>query len=549
MKNAMRFLGLIGFLFVFSLWVLAADSAPFSDVPTTHPYADDIAELKALGVLQGNPDGTYRPSDTLNRAEMTKILAEAAIKKFGMSEDTFDPYAARSCFPDVPAQIWFTKYVCFAEEHGWVQGYSDGTFRPNRAVSHAEGIKIAFKAFGIAFDETLSPWYTDVIAKARELNYLAPTYTSPTAPLNRGEMASVTVHITDSFTATSSPQTSNNSSAPSSTHALNSCGNGKIDSTEVCDSSALGSPLCNANCSARADTTGNSNSNSTPTTPPSSSTPAATSPQKKPDPTYCGNKEIDPNEVCDGSIPGSPACNSTCTAFASSTTGSSSTPATPSTPTPPLPPYVAPVVAVSGQDTPNSCNVSNYGLTGSTYYFCDCAAGSYADCKSGDSSLTSSVNPLLPARSIANAFAQFNSMPAGSTVALCRGGAFDANAHTLFNQKCTAANRCRLTDYTPYWASGDEKRPLVNANATALEFSDGGDSDQDGGYVVTNINFKMRLVRALLGYLPLMKWMICMPATLCSMDLVLTSTSPGETPPFLPVTEKVSASPWRIPKF
>ncbi|MEK7563157.1 MAG: S-layer homology domain-containing protein, partial [Patescibacteria group bacterium] len=48
--------------------------AAFSDVSSTHPNAEAIAYVKAEGIVSGYPDGTYRPNQTINRAEFVKFV-------------------------------------------------------------------------------------------------------------------------------------------------------------------------------------------------------------------------------------------------------------------------------------------------------------------------------------------------------------------------------------------------------------------------------------------------------------------------------------------
>ncbi len=233
------------------------------------------------------------------------------------------------------------------------------------------------------------------------------------------------------------------------------CGNGELDPYEACDHTWSPSGSCTNQCTTVNGIVGNGG--------------LAPMPQ-------CGDGNVDSGEVCDhGASNGNPGqCNTTCTG----TIPTNQTPYTPAT------------IDLATRDMPNSCDVSGYGLTGATYYYCDCGAGADADCQAGSGSAPS-TNPAAPATGMANAMAQFNSMPAGSTVALCRGGSFDISGATrAYNTSCTNASRCQLTDYTPAWVSGDEARPIVNSNENGLSFADGGDSDGDGGYVVSNIHLK-----------------------------------------------------------
>jgi hypothetical protein len=109
----------------------------FFDVPKEHTYFDAIEYVKSNGIVQGYSDGTFKPDNTINRAEFLKILIEAQFK---------DSSDVESCtgqsFHDVPTNEWYSKYACFAKSQGIIKGYSDGSFKPNQTISFAEAAKI-----------------------------------------------------------------------------------------------------------------------------------------------------------------------------------------------------------------------------------------------------------------------------------------------------------------------------------------------------------------------------------------------------------------------
>lgn len=125
MKYAFLFAGLL---------LLPASAAAFPDVPSAYEFYRPIQYLQTTGVLQGYPDGTFRPTGTINRAEFLKILVTG--RNIEPLPDFF-----RECFPDVVDQ-WYAPYVCYARQAGWVDGYPDGTFGPERPVTFAEALKM-----------------------------------------------------------------------------------------------------------------------------------------------------------------------------------------------------------------------------------------------------------------------------------------------------------------------------------------------------------------------------------------------------------------------
>lgn len=114
-----------------------AAAAKFPDVPATYVHAKAVERLSETGVIGGNPDGTFKPHDPVNRAAMLKMLYAAAKRT---------PERVGSCFGDVQEGSWYEFIVCDAAKQGFVQGYegADGkkSFKPAQAVTRAEAIKL-----------------------------------------------------------------------------------------------------------------------------------------------------------------------------------------------------------------------------------------------------------------------------------------------------------------------------------------------------------------------------------------------------------------------
>lgn len=148
--------------------------ANFPDIQDQHPNKTAIEYLKNNNIIQGYPDGTFKPENILNRAELTKI----AILSEGITPATED----LDCFPDVKASDWFAPFVCAALEEGIIQGYPDGTFKPGNEINRAESLVIIANA-GNKNVQNSSPtnqysdlpkneWFTDYVNYFSDLNYL-----------------------------------------------------------------------------------------------------------------------------------------------------------------------------------------------------------------------------------------------------------------------------------------------------------------------------------------------------------------------------------------
>lgn len=138
-----------------------AASVPLSDIDN-HPYQAAIEYLYNEKVINGYDNGTFKPNNTINRAELMKILVGGA----GYSKPDAEKY--QNCFPDVKKE-WFAPYVCFAKEKGWVEGYPDGKFRPGQMTNKVESMKMLIHSQGFppaANAGTNTSMYVDVDLKA-----------------------------------------------------------------------------------------------------------------------------------------------------------------------------------------------------------------------------------------------------------------------------------------------------------------------------------------------------------------------------------------------
>ena len=111
----------------------------FSDV-TDKNVKEAVSILNAIGMISGYPDGTFRPNNSITRAEFTVIATRLA----GLELKQGQP----SVFPDVPNSHWAKDFINLAQANGCISGYSDGTFKPDRNVTIAESITILVNVLG-----------------------------------------------------------------------------------------------------------------------------------------------------------------------------------------------------------------------------------------------------------------------------------------------------------------------------------------------------------------------------------------------------------------
>ena len=114
----------------------------FSDVPADAWYATAVNTLASLGMVSGDPDGTFRPNDPITRAEFCVIALAFA----------YEPDNAVCYFGDVSRSDWFYTYVAQAASYGWIGGYTNGNFGPNDRITRAQVTTIVNNMLGRAAD-------------------------------------------------------------------------------------------------------------------------------------------------------------------------------------------------------------------------------------------------------------------------------------------------------------------------------------------------------------------------------------------------------------
>lgn len=132
---------------------LLTDETREANWSSTNNYADcspdlwcnnAISTLTRMGIIEGFEDGTFRPNARITRAQFAKIAV-------GFFETTKEDYAG--FFTDVNIGAWYTEYVEAAAHVGLIEGFGDGTFRPDTNITRAQACVIVNRALGRKPDE------------------------------------------------------------------------------------------------------------------------------------------------------------------------------------------------------------------------------------------------------------------------------------------------------------------------------------------------------------------------------------------------------------
>lgn len=184
-RTSLTSLTIIAALTILTFSTASAQTSTFSDVPSFHDNFNAISYLQGEGTVEGYGDGTYKPGNTINRAEFVKIILES-------TEETPE---GSDCFTDVSNE-WYAPYICKAQDKGLVQGYPDGLFRPEQAINFAEASKVISEGLDIPRDELNDEYWFHKYVTALENELAVPTSVATFDEyVDRGEMAEMIYRV------------------------------------------------------------------------------------------------------------------------------------------------------------------------------------------------------------------------------------------------------------------------------------------------------------------------------------------------------------------
>lgn len=205
-----RFLKKFSLFCLILLFPLNVFARNFMDVPTYHKHFQAVAHLSDLGVINGYPNGSFQPQKGISRAEAIKILiaADFSQSQIGNALDWHQAQGHRyATFRDVSINEWFAPYVELAYRYGIIEGYPDGTFRPQNTINFAEALKIILLTNDvdtrrIRFNETpllyvkKGDWFARYFGYAHNKNLInREKFYHPAQAITRGEFAEIVYRL------------------------------------------------------------------------------------------------------------------------------------------------------------------------------------------------------------------------------------------------------------------------------------------------------------------------------------------------------------------
>lgn len=168
----------------------AAESPLFTDVATSAYYYKAVADLSNRGVIGGFPDGSFKPNQTVTRAQLAVMLVNAnKVSTFASSG---------SDFTDVPKTHWAYSFISAAANAGYLGGYPDGSFKPEKEVSYNEALTMIVASLGYKATDLQGTYPNNFTNKAKEIGVLNTCSKTGSGIVTRAE---VSCFLSDSFSS------------------------------------------------------------------------------------------------------------------------------------------------------------------------------------------------------------------------------------------------------------------------------------------------------------------------------------------------------------
>jgi len=188
MKQVKKLLAfLLAFAMLASMAVAPVWAADFNDVPESHPYYDAIQSLVVRGVINGYADGTFKPDATITRAEFCKMVI-FALNLGSVAEGE----VTETGFPDVATNHWAASNIKVAYDMGIINGFDDGTFKPEENVTFEQSVKMVVCAASDKLKQMADAnggYPEGYLRVAQGYQFLRNISASNTAPAPRGVIA------------------------------------------------------------------------------------------------------------------------------------------------------------------------------------------------------------------------------------------------------------------------------------------------------------------------------------------------------------------------
>ncbi|MBE1447001.1 S-layer homology domain-containing protein [Paenibacillus sp. OAS669] len=118
------------------LFLSNSTETEFTDIGSSKEDRTYIITAVEYGLINGYPDHTFRPNNTITRAEISAILSRSEMLKAAASSPSFS---------DIPSDYWAGEAISAVQEAHLFDGYEDGTFRPDQKMTRAEAVAVIYR--------------------------------------------------------------------------------------------------------------------------------------------------------------------------------------------------------------------------------------------------------------------------------------------------------------------------------------------------------------------------------------------------------------------
>ncbi|WP_261131736.1 N-acetylmuramoyl-L-alanine amidase [Bacillus sp. Marseille-Q3570] len=130
---------------------MVSANSSFKDISSTYPYKEQINYLVNQEIINGYPDNTFRPDEKVTRREAAVMVSRA---------QDLNGTKRSTSFKDVSSKDYASGYIQSAYEAGYINGYEDGTYKPDATMTRGEMAYLLSQVFG--FNTYDNYYYSDV---------------------------------------------------------------------------------------------------------------------------------------------------------------------------------------------------------------------------------------------------------------------------------------------------------------------------------------------------------------------------------------------------
>lgn len=138
--------------------------ASFSDVAPSASYYEAVNHLEAMGIINGNEKGEFRPNDYITREQFARLVIATAGE-----ETKAEVLSGVVLFPDVTSDRWSCGFINAASQLGYIKGMLDGKFHPTESVTYAQVCTVLVKMLGYGDNDLSGIWPQNYLIKAKEI--------------------------------------------------------------------------------------------------------------------------------------------------------------------------------------------------------------------------------------------------------------------------------------------------------------------------------------------------------------------------------------------